>query len=270
MSPKDLLASRTFWGVVAVLLAQVLRMHGIEVDGVDLDGLTSDLLTMGGAALAVYGRIRAARPIGSVGGVRVVSRQGGKRMRRPFLWITVLLSILCLALTAPASAETPAKAPAFSVQIGTGHLWTGSGNYAYSLDSTQWQVSLAGSVYLTPRHGVTVAIARDGATLVEWARRHNFDTFDAPAFSYEYTLVDLAYRYTVNPGEKACVYTLIGPTGYFHGDTERLGVMGAVGLDYDLTARWFLNGQVAFRHVSRFLVPQANVVETRLALGYRF
>lgn len=69
MNGKDLLRSKAFWGIVVMLLSGVLRQSGITVDGVDMDGLTSDLAMIGGAALAIMGRVKAARPIASVGGI---------------------------------------------------------------------------------------------------------------------------------------------------------------------------------------------------------
>ena len=174
---------------------------------------------------------------------------------------------------APAAPATPAKAaldPAFAIELGTGHIWTGAGNYMYNLDSAQWQVHAAVSMYLTPHHGLTLAVARDGATVIEYLNEHNFTALKPASFSYRYTVVDLAYRYTINPADKARVFLTAGPSAYFAGDLKKTGVMAGVGLEYGFTPHLFAGVKLSFRHVADFIVPQANVAETRLSVGYRF
>ena len=56
----ELLKSRTVWGVVAMVAALVAKKFGFEIDA---DGMTTDLLAAAGAALAVYGRVKAGGPI---------------------------------------------------------------------------------------------------------------------------------------------------------------------------------------------------------------
>jgi len=56
----ELLKSRTVWGVVAMIAALVAKRFGFEIDA---DGMTTDLLAAAGAALAVYGRVKAGGPI---------------------------------------------------------------------------------------------------------------------------------------------------------------------------------------------------------------
>lgn len=76
MDGKDLLKSKVFWGLVAMLLAATLRHAGIMVDGVDLDGVASDLTLLGGAALAIVGRFKARQPISSVAGLPLTPKGG--------------------------------------------------------------------------------------------------------------------------------------------------------------------------------------------------
>lgn len=195
-----------------------------------------------------------------------------------FAIITFLLMLLCVSALGQtpgaAAPAAPAKAatldPAFAIELGTGHIWTGSGNYAYNLDSAQWQVHLAASCYLTPHHGIMLAVGRDGATIIEYLHEHNFTTLTPKEFAYRYTIVDLAYRYTINPDDKAKIFLMLGPSGYFAGDLKKAGIMAGAGLDYGFTPNWFASVKLSFRHVAEFIVPQANVIETRLSVGYRF
>ena len=76
MDGKDLLKSKVFWGLLAMLLASALRHAGISVDGVDLDGVASDLTLLGGAALALVGRFKARQAIGSVAGIPLTPKGG--------------------------------------------------------------------------------------------------------------------------------------------------------------------------------------------------
>jgi len=57
---KDLLTSKTVWGVVAMIGAMVAKKYGYELDA---EGLTTELISMAGGALAIYGRVVASGPI---------------------------------------------------------------------------------------------------------------------------------------------------------------------------------------------------------------
>ena len=178
------------------------------------------------------------------------------------------------AVVAPAAPATPANAgfsPVFSITLGTGHIWTGSGNYAYNLDSSEWQVHAAVTMFLTPHHGLMLAAGRDGATLIEYLHTHNYTVLEPRPLTYRYTVVDLAYRYSSNPGDKANVFVYAGPSGYFAGEDHKFGLVAGAGLEYGFTDHWALSATLAFRHVSNFLkIDQANFGETRLGLVYRF
>ena len=52
--PKSIFKSKVFWGVVVALLGKYLKIDGVP-------DLANDLATVGGAALAIYGRIKATR-----------------------------------------------------------------------------------------------------------------------------------------------------------------------------------------------------------------
>lgn len=191
---------------------------------------------------------------------------------------TLLVVAFSLAAWAQAPVPPAEKAvaavkqldPAFAVEGGTGHVWAGSGSYLYNLDSSEWQVHLAGTVFLTPHHGLTLAVGRDGATIIEWLNEHNFTTRTFEPFTFRYTVVDLCYRYTVNPSDKARVFLFAGPAGYFAGDTRKFGLMGGIGAEYGFTPHWYAAVRLTYRHVQDFYLPVANFAETRLSLGYRF
>lgn len=55
--------SRTIIGAAVVVVAQVGKLFGWTLGTEDADALVNDLLTFLGAALAIYGRVKAAKPI---------------------------------------------------------------------------------------------------------------------------------------------------------------------------------------------------------------
>ena len=52
-----------FWGVVVVLLIPVLQKIGIDLDDATGSEVANDLMTIAGAALALYGRVTAKKKI---------------------------------------------------------------------------------------------------------------------------------------------------------------------------------------------------------------
>jgi len=59
---KNLLQSKTVWGAVLAFVGVVMNAMGFETEA--LQGLDGDLVTIVGAALAIYGRIKAVKKIG--------------------------------------------------------------------------------------------------------------------------------------------------------------------------------------------------------------
>jgi hypothetical protein len=59
---KSIFASVTFWGVVIGVVSQLATRYGYQFPG-DISGLANDLAGMAGAALSIYGRIRATQPV---------------------------------------------------------------------------------------------------------------------------------------------------------------------------------------------------------------
>lgn len=57
---KGILQSKTIWGVVVMIVAQILKRNGVEVDEA---GLLNDLVSLVGTVLAVYGRVTAKTAI---------------------------------------------------------------------------------------------------------------------------------------------------------------------------------------------------------------
>ena len=64
---KGLFASKTFWGVVMMLVATTGEtLFGLPLDDLLGDDVAQSLGTIGGAVLAVYGRIKAGSRIDDV------------------------------------------------------------------------------------------------------------------------------------------------------------------------------------------------------------
>ena len=68
---KSFLASRTVWGVVIALGAQVADRWGFRIDQ-ELQDQTVDIIlqvvSVAGAALAIYGRVKATKQLSLTGG----------------------------------------------------------------------------------------------------------------------------------------------------------------------------------------------------------
>lgn len=65
---KHILASRTFWGAAIAALATGLRWLGYELNAVDQTMVVDSVftvITVAGSLLAIYGRVKATKTIGS-------------------------------------------------------------------------------------------------------------------------------------------------------------------------------------------------------------
>ena len=60
---KNFLTSKTIWGAMIALIATMLHMMGFDVTG--MDGTAEEIVTIAGAAMAIYGRIKAVKKIGT-------------------------------------------------------------------------------------------------------------------------------------------------------------------------------------------------------------
>lgn len=183
--------------------------------------------------------------------------------RGTFAFITLALVGL---LALPVAAAD--KEPCFSIYAGSGHIWTGSGGYGYSLDKAEWQLQAGAEWRVSKRISIGLGIARDTATVSEWFIEHNFDVRKPPE-AYNYTATDLYGKFVINPGDKAEVFALAGGTWFKSGDLAKGGYLAGVGLQYNF-GKAFVQTTLKYRHVDQFLVPVANVVETGIGVGFRF
>lgn len=55
---KPAIASSTVWGLMLVGMSTALSLAGVEVPGLDDPQLATDIATLIGGALALYGRLR--------------------------------------------------------------------------------------------------------------------------------------------------------------------------------------------------------------------
>lgn len=63
--------SRTIWGAVAVLIAELARAFGLEVSEEEVGGLLMQIVTVAGALVAIYGRVQATARIRSAAAPKV-------------------------------------------------------------------------------------------------------------------------------------------------------------------------------------------------------
>ncbi|MFM2042105.1 MAG: hypothetical protein RLY86_681 [Pseudomonadota bacterium] len=118
-TPKPFFLSRTFAGLLVVLLAQLLeRALGVtltDAEVAEVTGIVLDLFTALGLGIAAYGRVKARQPIGS--GLPVPRRDMLPLFFAPFALVLVLLGgpVGCAATAVTRSAVeggavTPAQA----------------------------------------------------------------------------------------------------------------------------------------------------------------
>lgn len=59
---KNFLTSKTIWGAMIALIATMLQIMGFDSTG--MNGTAEEIVTIVGAAMAIYGRIKAVKKIG--------------------------------------------------------------------------------------------------------------------------------------------------------------------------------------------------------------
>ena len=57
---KNMLLSKTLWGIVIAFVAQILARKGITLD---VAGWTNDIVAMAGLVLGIYGRVTATKEL---------------------------------------------------------------------------------------------------------------------------------------------------------------------------------------------------------------
>lgn len=70
---KDFFASKTTWGMLLVVINQILSHYGLQLPATD--ETIQSFMSGAGAALFIWGQLTRAQPIGSVGGVALPSNQ---------------------------------------------------------------------------------------------------------------------------------------------------------------------------------------------------
>lgn len=60
---KSIFASKSFWGSALVILSVAARSAGYDIG--DTDGLANIVVELIGSGLAIYGRVKAVKKIGS-------------------------------------------------------------------------------------------------------------------------------------------------------------------------------------------------------------
>lgn len=59
---KNFITSKTIWGAMIALIATMLQIMGFDATG--MNGTAEEIVTIAGAAMAIYGRIKAVKKIG--------------------------------------------------------------------------------------------------------------------------------------------------------------------------------------------------------------
>ncbi len=173
-----------------------------------------------------------------------------------------------------ATAIAPNTLPSFEVYLGLGQLATATaGNLEQS--EVRFEANLSAGVkwFPTQRLAIGLGITRDTVKLSTWLVKHNFRE-PSKLTAYQYTGVDLSGYYYLIRGSQGDMYASLDATGYFApGDSAsgtKIGFGCTIGGDYWLSKHFGLGAYVRYRHVSDFLVPQANVIEPGVRAEVRF
>lgn len=108
MDTKPWWQSKTIWGVVVALVAQVLKSSGVDISAESpqlIDGILN-VISLIGTVLAIYGRVRASKLIKPKDDDTTVS---GKPLY-PLLLLGALCALALQGCTATQLAQTPAGA----------------------------------------------------------------------------------------------------------------------------------------------------------------
>ena len=176
------------------------------------------------------------------------------------LLVAMILSVVCFA-------DTPSNW--IDVSVGTGHLWTGSGNYYTGTDSRQlnYQFSMK---YVSPSgFGGYLGYTHDGIKVGEWLVKHNFIDLNMSEFK-NLECLDIGGLYVLK-GDKIDGFVSVGLTGYQALNDEALGWYVLVGSDVKIYKHLFLTLKAQYRsNATNFEAMQTSAVETGILLTYRF
>ncbi len=102
---KSIFTSVTFWGIALGLIGQIASRYGFQVDAA---GAANDVVSLIGAGVALYGRIRATQP------VHIIAPAAGDGSAQGGFARVGLLAVIALAFALAACAITP-QTPAQAV-----------------------------------------------------------------------------------------------------------------------------------------------------------
>lgn len=63
VAPKSIFASRTLLGIAVMLLPLLARKCGVQLGDADAQEIVNNIAEIGGSLLAIYGRLKASRPL---------------------------------------------------------------------------------------------------------------------------------------------------------------------------------------------------------------
>lgn len=68
---QDLLLSTTFQGALIALVGALLAIFKVDIGTDELTAIITGLCVVIGTGLVIYGRIKATKPISSIGGIKI-------------------------------------------------------------------------------------------------------------------------------------------------------------------------------------------------------
>jgi hypothetical protein len=177
----------------------------------------------------------------------------------------ILVLVLLLAFTC--YGQMPSTF--IDVSVGTGHLWTGSGNYYAGNDSRELDYQLSAKWVSTSGWGAYAGYTHDGIKLGKWLVKHNFIDLNLTDYK-NLECLDIGGLYVLK-GDKIDGFASIGFTGYKALGDEALGWYVLVGSDVQIYKHLFLTLKAEYRsNAKNFEAMQSSAFETGVLLTYRF
>lgn len=195
-------------------------------------------------------------------------------MRKLMQYMVIGLSVGLLSLGA--WAESPGWASKLlvpsgtnmSVAIGTGHLLIpDAGNYAYSVESAEWDLSLDAQYRLSSHLALGLSYTRDTIKIQRWAYRHNFAR-KAPV-GHTFNFVDTYVSFPLAKQGRIQIAPMVGLGLVDTPESENMSEFVGMDATYNFTRHLYATVRLKIKH-SIYLDRDATFGESALLIGWRF
>lgn len=197
-------------------------------------------------------------------------------MRKMGITILTVVALLLISTFAMAQAKAADTLPSFEAYLGGGQVTTAMAGNATTY-STQMETNVFVGFRWFPstkkytHFAIDASYLHDTAKIGRWLIVHNFVKIH-PVNAYQYSAIALTGEYWLTRSDRGGIYSFIGPQ-VFLGTSDvpdKLGVTAGFGAQYTFFKKFFVESKLEYWHVEGFIVPIANVMVGKIAIGIRF